>query len=120
MRRIYHLVLRSAWERSPDRPYAADSLASEGFIHCSNAGQVAGSANRFFADQTDVLVLEIDPDRLTSPLRDEPGGAGELYPHVYGPINRDAVVAVHPLRRGADGLWAFDPDGGPGEGRPGE
>jgi uncharacterized protein (DUF952 family) len=110
VRRIYHLVSRPVWEKSPAEPYTAESLATEGFIHCSNAGQVAGSANRFFAGLNDLLVLEIDPDRLTSPLRDEPGGAGELYPHVYGPIDRPAVVTVHRLGRAADGRWVFPAD----------
>jgi uncharacterized protein (DUF952 family) len=108
VRRIYHLVLRSAWEKTSGGTYTADSLASEGFIHCSNADQVARSANRFFAGLSDVLVLEIDAGRLTSPLRDEPGGPGELFPHVYGPINRAAVMAVHPLERGPDGSWVFN------------
>jgi uncharacterized protein (DUF952 family) len=107
VRRVYHLVLRSVWERSPDGPYAAASLAAEGFIHCSNADQVCRSANRFFAGATDVLALEIDVGRLTSPLRDEPGGDREWFPHIYGPINRAAVVAVHALGRGPDGRWAW-------------
>jgi uncharacterized protein (DUF952 family) len=107
VRRIYHLVSRSAWEKASGGPYAADSLASGGFIHCSNADQVARSANRFFASVSDVLVLEIDTDRLISPLRDEPGGVDELYPHVYGPIDRAAIVAVHSLERGPDGSWVF-------------
>lgn len=108
MRVIYHLVPRSVWEGAP-QPYQADSLATEGFIHCSNAEQVAHSANRFFADQAGLLVLQIDPTRLTSPLRDEPAGTGELFPHVYGPINPDAVLAVRPLARGRDGQWQFVP-----------
>jgi uncharacterized protein (DUF952 family) len=119
VRRIYHLTPRSAWERSSGGPYTADSLASEGFIHCSNADQVEQSANRFFAGQSDVLVLEIDPGRLTSPLRDEPGGGpGELFPHVYGPIDRAAVVAVHPLEHGPDGRWVFSAGDEPARRRP--
>jgi glutathione S-transferase len=109
MRTVYHLVLRSAWERDPGQPYRADSLGSEGFIHCSFADQVARSANRFYADATDLLVLTIDPARLTSPLRDEAAGDGQLYPHVYGPINRDAVTAAVPLNKGTDGRWTFQP-----------
>jgi uncharacterized protein (DUF952 family) len=104
---IYHLVLRRAWEAHPDQPYRADSLTSEGFIHCSFAQQVAGAANRFYADQQDLLVLHIDPARLTSPLREEPSGTGEVFPHIHGPLNRDAVVAVQPLARDADGRWQF-------------
>ncbi len=107
MRSIYHLVLRSTWEKATGQSYVADSLVTEGFIHCSNAEQVATSANRFFAGLQDVLVLEIDADCLISPLRDEPGGAGELFPHLYGPLNRDAVVAVHRLTCGSDGKWVF-------------
>jgi uncharacterized protein (DUF952 family) len=105
--RIYHLVPRGVWEEASDRPYTADSLAAEGFIHCSHAGQVAWAANRFYAAADDLLVLHIDPERLASPVREEDGGAGELFPHIYGPINRDAVVAVEELRRGPDGRWVF-------------
>lgn len=107
MRRIYHLVPRSAWEQAAAGPYWAPSLAAEGFIHCSNADQLARVANLFYADQADLLVLTIDADRLTSPLRDEDAGTGEQFPHVCGPINRDAVVAVQPMQRGADGKWVF-------------
>jgi uncharacterized protein (DUF952 family) len=109
MRRIYHLVTRAAWEKAAADSYAADSLAGEGFIHCSNADQVAGAANRFYADADDLLLLHLDADHLTSPLCDEPSGTGELFPHIYGPINRSAVVRVEELRRGADGRWAFSP-----------
>lgn len=104
---IYHLVLPRAWEERPDQPYRADSLASEGFIHCSFASQVAASANRFYADQQDLLVLHIDSARLTSPLREEPSGTGEVFPHIHGPLNRNAVVSVHRLARDADGRWQF-------------
>jgi uncharacterized protein (DUF952 family) len=107
MRRIYHLVPRAVWEREPDLPYRADSLATEGFIHCSNADQAARSANRFFADAADLLVLHLDAGRLGDLLRDEPAGDGELFPHVHGPLDRAAVLAVEPLRRGADGRWVF-------------
>jgi uncharacterized protein (DUF952 family) len=107
MTTIYHLVPARIWQECTGPTYSADSLASEGFIHCSYAGQVAGAANRFYADQADMLVLHIDPSRLASPLRDEPSGTGELFPHIYGPINRDAVVRVQALTRGADGRWLF-------------
>jgi uncharacterized protein (DUF952 family) len=108
MRLVYHLVRRSAWESAPADDYRADSLATEGFIHCSFAEQVARSANRFYADADNLLVLQIADDQLTSPLRVEAAGSGELFPHVYGPINRSAVLAVRPLERGRDGRWRFD------------
>lgn len=104
---IYHLVSPRAWEQHPDQPYRADSLASEGFIHCSFAPQVAPSANRFYAGEQDLLVLHIDAARLTSPLREEPSGTGEVFPHIHGPLNRDAVIAVRRMARDADGRWQF-------------
>lgn len=104
---IYHLVLRRVWEENADRPYRADSLTSEGFIHCSFAEQVARSANRFYADAVDLLLLHIDSERLTSPLREEASDTGEMFPHIYGPLNRDAVVKGETLARGSDGRWQF-------------
>jgi uncharacterized protein (DUF952 family) len=104
---IYHLVLRRVWEQNADEPYQTDSLATEGFIHCSFAQQVTASANRFYAAAADLLLLHIDADRLTSTLREEASGTGEVFPHIYGPLNRDAVAAVEPLKRGPDGLWQF-------------
>ncbi len=104
---VYHLVLRPRWEARPEQDYRADSLDSEGFIHCSYADQVARSANRFYADAEELLVLEIDTNLLVSPLRAEPARSGEVFPHVHGPINRDAVVAVHRLGRDAGGQWMF-------------
>jgi glutathione S-transferase len=104
---IYHLVLPTAWQEKPADAFGASSLADEGFIHCSFADQVARSANRFYADASALLVLTIDTTRLTSPLREELASNGQHFPHVYGPINRDAVTAVVPMTRGSDGRWQF-------------
>jgi len=104
---IYHLVHRSVWERSPQVPYQAASLATEGFIHCSRAEQVAWAANNFYQDAADLLVLEIDPQRLGSEVRTEQAKHGEWFPHIYGPIERTAVVQAHVMSRGADGRWQF-------------
>jgi uncharacterized protein (DUF952 family) len=107
MRQIYHLVPASIWKAVGSGPYRPESLATEGFVHCSNADQVAQAANRFYADQADLLVLSIDTSRLAHPLRDEAAGTGEYFPHIYGPIEREAVVAVQPLERDADGRWVY-------------
>lgn len=107
MRTIYHLVTRRAWEENADHPYRAESLASEGFIHCSFAEQIERSANRFYADAAELLLLHIDADRLSSPVREEASGTGEIFPHIHGPLNRDAVAAVEVLLRGPDGRWQF-------------
>ncbi len=99
MEPVYHLVLPALWNDPAQADYRAASLASEGFIHCSYAGQVEASADRFYATAERLLVLRIDPGRLSSPMKVEPAGSGEMFPHVYGPINRDAVAAVLEMRR---------------------
>jgi glutathione S-transferase len=71
------------------------TLAEEGFVHCSYDAQVGATAARFFGDLDEVVVLRIDPDRVTSPIvAEDLYGAGEDFPHVYGPINVDAVTDV--------------------------
>ena len=108
MRRVYHLTTPESWGKARGGPYRAESLAAGGFVHCSNADQVARSANRFFAAVEQLLVLCLDADRLGPALKDEPAGDGELFPHVHGPIPPDAVIEVCPMRRGADGRWLFE------------
>ena len=107
MRLIYHIIDKKAWDPASADEFRTDSLATEGFIHCSNRDQVARVANLFYADQTELLVLCIDADRLTSSVRDEDPGTGDLFPHVYGPINREAIVAVDSLTRDPAGRWVL-------------
>ena len=90
--RIYHIVLPDAWAAFETEFYEASSLAAEGFIHCSFDEQLDGVLARYYSGAPAVVVLEIDPDKLTSTLVNEPSTGGEIYPHIYGPINRDAIV----------------------------
>jgi len=107
VRLIYHIIDKHAWDQTGADNYRADSLTTEGFIHCSKRDQVARVANLFYADHAELLLLCIDAGRLTSPVRNEDSGTGELFPHVYGPINRDAIIEVRPLIRGPDHRWIF-------------
>ena len=112
MRVVYHIVAAEAeWrpvvEKTND--YRAASLLTEGFIHCSNKDQLGRVANLFYANCAELWVLGIRVESLTSEVRDEDPGTGELFPHVYGPINREAVIGVEALRRGPDGKW-LDPE----------
>jgi uncharacterized protein (DUF952 family) len=96
---IYHIVLPEIWERaSGDAEYAAESLATEGFIHCSYRNQLDDVLARYYRDAGRVFILHINAHRLTSHLVSEPSTGGEIYPHVYGPINRAAVVEVEERR----------------------
>ncbi len=106
---IYHLVEPPAWEANPSADYAVSSLESEGFIHCAFGHQVAPAANRFYPAAAALLAVRLDPARLTSPLRVEPPSptSTRMFPHVYGPIQRCAVSAVHALSRDERGEWVF-------------
>jgi uncharacterized protein (DUF952 family) len=105
---ILHITTRKAWSAAQARgAYAADSLAGDGFIHCSRASQVLRVADLVFNGQQGLVLLVVDPARLTSELRWEPGVdlASELFPHVYGPINLECVVNVIDFEPGPDGSF---------------
>jgi len=111
---IYHIATRADWERArADGQYTRSTvdktLGEEGFIHASQASQVARTANRFYLDVPDELVLlVIDPGRLRAEVRYEDVPGAELpFPHVYGPLNVDAVVDARPFAAGPDGTYAF-------------
>ena len=102
---IYHLTGRTDWEASsPGGEYRAESLALEGFLHCSqDEAQLLAVANRLFAGRTDLLVLDVDTSRLHAAVKHEASRSGEIYPHIYGPLNTDAVVRVRLLTGDAQG-----------------
>jgi uncharacterized protein (DUF952 family) len=114
---IYHITSRMAWNQARTRgDYRAESLETEGFIHCSTEDQVVPVAENFFKGQDGLLLLVIEPDLLTSDLKWEPpaGGTpppgvqeGDLFPHIYGPINLEAVVRVFDLQSQPDGKYGF-------------
>ena len=92
--RIFHIVRPSDWDSHGGALYEAESLATEGFIHCSFTEQLDAVIRRYYSDADEIVVLEIDPSLLTSKLVIEPSTGGENYPHVYGPINKEAVVGT--------------------------
>ena len=93
---IFHIVPRKDWRDALERgQYDADTLTSEGFIHCCTSEQVAGVKEDWFQGEADLVLLEIDPALLSAELKYEDAhGTGELFPHVYGPLNLDAVIRV--------------------------
>ena len=103
---IFHIARRATWDAAVAageyRQSTVDrTLEEEGFLHASSAEQVQGVADRYYQDVPDELVLlVIDPDRLAHELRwDESPTHGERFPHIYGPLNVDAVVEARPLPR---------------------
>ena len=91
---IYHIVLPDAWAAFDTGLYEAKSLETEGFIHCSFADQLDAVIERYYGGEKRVVVLEIESDRLMSRMIKEPSTNSDIYPHVYGPINRDAIIRV--------------------------
>jgi uncharacterized protein (DUF952 family) len=93
---IYHVTTKQEWTNAVEQGfYESPSLAAEGFIHCSQENQVAGVLERYFAGQKDLVKLGIDTDKLSSRYVFEWSPSVEgAFPHIYGPINTDAVIEV--------------------------
>ena len=92
---IYHIVLPHVWERFKDRPsYQPESLDTQGFIHCSYANQLATVLDRYYPNAEKVYILKIDTEKLIPKLVEEPSTNNEVYPHIYGRLNRRAIVDI--------------------------
>jgi uncharacterized protein (DUF952 family) len=103
---IFHIARRADWDAAlAAGDYRVSTLgrtlAEVGFIHASTAAQAQAVADRYYRGVSDLALLTIETERLTSPLRLDRVGAEE-YPHIYGPLNLDAVVEVTPLAQDAD------------------
>jgi len=110
---IYHIATASDWARAQAAGEYTTStlgttLAEEGFIHCSAAEQVAGVANMVYQGLPDLLVLVIDTGRVRPEIRlEQLPGSAEPFPHIYGPLNVDAVVETRRFEPGPDGRFSF-------------
>jgi uncharacterized protein (DUF952 family) len=111
---IYHITSASNWAAARRQgSYAADTLASQGFIHCSKPSQIITVANRYYAGQRGLVLLAIAPAQVEAEIRFENlEGGSELFPHIYGPLNLDAVTMVLPFEPGSDGAFSL-PDYAP-------
>lgn len=124
MSSIYHITTRDALV--PERgalesrkigEYRPQSLETDGFIHFSQRHQVLDVANTFYRGQANLVILVVEPSRLKAELRYEapahpsvsssvPGPENQ-FPHLYGPLNMDAVLEVVDFPPGADGLFSL-------------
>ena len=100
---IYHIAAAADWDRAlRDGQYTMSTrgltLAEQGFIHASAASQVALVANVFYHGEPDLMLLVIDTERVGPEIRYEHvPGQDAPYPHIYGPLNTDAVVEARPF-----------------------
>jgi uncharacterized protein (DUF952 family) len=116
---ILHLVSAAHFNTLPNsQPYQPETFAADGFIHCTREPEVLlDIANRFFKNEPgEFLILVIDVARLTAKVKWEPPvhpGGGEagpdevarLFPHIYGPLNREAIVGIQVAARLTDGTF---------------
>jgi len=112
---IFHITTQMAWDDAKNSgEYRAASLLTEGFIHCSTLAQVLPVANNFYKEQDGLVLLTIESTLLSSDLKWEaPSGGtpppgvpeGDPFPHIYGPINLDAVVNISELTRDSNNEW---------------
>ena len=115
---IFHIARREAWanrareasseEQAASGVYQPAMFAIEGFVHCSTGDQVIKVADARFHGQSGLVLLCIDTDKVIAEIRYENlEGGRELFPHIYGELNTDAVVAVAEFEQGVDGYFAL-------------
>ena len=111
---ILHIVTKDDWKNQVlGGYYKPSSLVSDGFIHCSTIEQTVGTANQFYSNQNNLLLLCIEIDKLESELKfEDPACVGDKrtdmsFPHIYGPLNTTAVAKVVDFPLNKDGLFTL-------------
>jgi glutathione S-transferase len=113
MGRIYHIAYLADWKQAQDdgeyrMSTRGRTLEQQGFIHAGAAAQVAPVANVIYLGEAGLLVLVIDESKIESEIVYESvPGWDDPFPHIYGPLNVDAVVETLPFESGPDGGFSF-------------
>ena len=104
---IFHITTRAAFAKDKAY-YSPPAFQTEGFVHCSTVDQVIRVADARFRGQTGLVLLCLDTDKVNAQIRYENlEGGQELFPHIYGEINTDAVVLVAEFEPGVDGYFSL-------------
>ena len=106
MAMTYHLTLRERWEsQRTGTEYTPEPFELEGFIHCTNGdANVIDVGNRYYVnDDREMVCLVIDADAVLAEIRYE--DPNRIFPHIYGPLNIDAVREVRSVERERDGTF---------------
>jgi uncharacterized protein (DUF952 family) len=106
---LYKICTRTEWSAAEADDLFEGSAVdrADGFIHLSTREQVEETARRHFAQQDDLVLIELDAVRLQPALRWEPSRGGALFPHVYAPLRPSTAISVAPLRLGPSGEHVF-------------
>lgn len=108
---ILHITTARQWQEAQAAgSYRGDTLDTQGFIHTSEPRQLLGVANSIFRGRTDLVLLEIDPGKVAPPIRYDAAPDGDRFPHIYGPLNLDAVLRVLPFTPCTDSTFALPPE----------
>jgi uncharacterized protein (DUF952 family) len=100
---MFHVCTPEQWAIWEDQDrYEAAGLSEEGFIHCCTEQQLNGVLERYFSGIDQVFLLHLDTEKIEAALKWEPAVGGELFPHIYGPINKSAVLGIESLTRSID------------------
>ncbi len=116
MKPIFHITTRQDWESAVKKgAYLNSSLDTEGFVHCSQLSQIVNIANLFYQGQSGLILLVIDPVRLKPELKlEKPAGMEDdfkdLFPHIYGPVNIDAVEKTVDFPCDENGSFSLPPE----------
>ncbi len=104
---IYHFTPKELWESGKaSNNYLPEGFDEEGFIHCSSYSQILRSANKHADKTKEIILLKIDPKALTSKLvYENTSGGTEPFPHIYGHLNNEAVIAEYAFSLGLDGTF---------------
>lgn len=95
---IFHITTLDRWKAlSASRHFTPEMYDVEKYIHCCEEHQVDGVLYRYFSGQENLLKLSIDETKLEVELKYEPGTNNEMFPHLYGELNKSTVMKVEPL-----------------------
>lgn len=107
--RIYKIVTGPVWHGAVVNKVLEGMPVdlADGYIHFSTAGQLRETARKHFVGQHDLMLLAVDVDRLDDALKWEPSRGGQLFPHLYAPLQTDLVELVAPLPVDENGQHVF-------------
>ena len=109
MATIFKICPAARWRAAEmDGVFAGSEVdRDDGFIHFSTEAQLGETAARHFSGQRDLVLVAVDASRLGDALKWEPARSGDLFPHLYKPLELAAVLWAKPLPLGADGRHMF-------------
>lgn len=95
---IFHICTSESWKAQDNsKEYVHPSLENEKFIHCSEQHQLQGVLNRYFQNQQNLLLLEINTEKVIPNIIYEKAPNGDIFPHIYGPLNKDAIISIQTI-----------------------